>query len=419
MNTKLSFLTIIAACITLSACQFLTRQDKPIQEDDVPTLNTEMVYPYNSNAIRTPDGANALDLETPLRCNVNWETQQLILTLPINNSAFRLERLGVNDKLPRFEVTGFTFETMPAEKALYKLTKEAGIKLVAKDAPYTSLSGDNLKGEFSDVVNMITDAAEIYYSYNAKTKIMTLQRKAELILYVPPSRPLILAFLDVLRGSGITNMTTNWADYSITFDADMELKNKITTLINYFESNPNLVAYDVSIFKIYPKDGCDVEWKNLLDAFHFGSITTAQTGVIGRILTTTNDISLESLRHFLGKNASVVSVSEGKFVVPNLWLSRFDVGKCGKMKTPEARLSILAKASVEKDNYINTDVTLENTDGQITNFQVRNKLGENFMIIGLPNALFGEKTPKSETVIFMVPRLIRTLKTTETIKNKI
>ena len=71
MNTKLSFLTIIAACIALSACQFLNRQDKPIQEDDVPTLNTEMIYPYNSNAIRTPDGANALDLETPLRCNVN------------------------------------------------------------------------------------------------------------------------------------------------------------------------------------------------------------------------------------------------------------------------------------------------------------------------------------------------------------
>ena len=91
-----------------------------------------------------------------------------------------------------------------------------------------------------------------------------------MILYVPQSRPLILAFLDVLRGSGITDMTTNWADYSITFDADIELQNKITTLINYFESNPSLVAYDVSVFKIYPNDGCDVEWKKLLDAFHFG-----------------------------------------------------------------------------------------------------------------------------------------------------
>lgn len=403
----------------LSSCK--TTKTQPTVETDMasgPEINAEVVYP-EKQAIRTPDGANALDLETPLRCNVNWKTQQMVLTLPVNNSAFRLEMLGRNDPLPRFEVTGFTFETMPAEKALYKLTKEAGIKLVAKDAPYASLSGDNLKGEFSDVINMIAQAAEIYYSYDADKKIMTLSRKSSLILYVPESRPIILAFLDVLRGSGITDMTTNWSDYSITFDADIELKNKITTLISYFENNPNLVAYDVSVFKIYPNDGCDVEWKGLLDAFHFGTITTAQTGVIGRILTTTNEISIENLRYFLGQKANIVSVSEGKFVVPNLWLSRFDIGKCGKMSCAESELSLLAKASVEKDNHITTDVTLETTEGQVTQFKVRNKLGENFMIIGLPNELFGQKSPRSETVIFMVPRLIRTLKTTENIKNRI
>lgn len=418
MIKKIFFLSGLWAVLTLTACQ--SSKNEPLEEIIIdPEVNAEVVYPLDSRSIRTPDGANALDLETPLRCNVNWETQQMVLTLPFNNSVFRMERLERNDKLPRFEVTGFTFETMPAEKALYKLTKEAGIKLVAKDAPYASLSGDNLKGEFTDVVNMITEAAEIYYSYDAEKKIMTLSRRANLILYVPPSRPIILAFLDVLRGSGITDMTTNWADYSITFDADIELKNKITALIGYFENNPNLVAYDVSVFKIYPNDGCDVEWKGLLDAFHFGTITTAQTGVIGRVLTTTNEISIENLRYFLGQKANIVSVSEGKFIVPNLWLSRFDVGKCGKIKCAEAELSILAKASVEKDNHITTDVTLETTKGQITQFKVRNKLGENFMIIGLPNELFGQKTPRSETVIFMVPRLIRTLKTTETIKNRI
>ncbi len=418
MLKKFFFLSGMWVVLALTACK--TPQSQPSEEIIIdPDVNAEVVYPIDLRSIRTPDGANALDLETPLRCNVNWETQQMLLTLPFNNSVFRMDRLEHNDKLPRFEVTGFTFETMPAEKALYKLTKEAGIKLVAKDAPYASLSGDNLKGEFSDVVDMITEAAEIYYSYDAEKKIMTLSRRANLILYVPPSRPIVLAFLDVLRGSGITDMTTNWADYSITFDADIELKNKITTLISYFESNPNLVAYDVSVFKIYPNDGCDVEWKELLDAFHFGTITTAQTGVIGRILTTTNEISIENLRYFLGQKANIVSVSEGKFIVPNLWLSRFDIGKCGKIQCAEAELSILAKSSVEKDNHITTDVTLETTKGQVTQFTVRNKLGENFMIIGLPNELFGQKTPRSETVIFMVPRLIRTLKTTETIKNRI
>ena len=404
-------------CTTFALTSCTHQKEKAVSFDE--GVNAEILYPQDKRAIRTPDGANALDLETPLRCNVNWQTQQMLLTLPFNNSAFRLERLEKNDKLPGFEVTGFTFETMPAEKALYKLTKEAGIKLVAKDAPYTSLSGDNLKGEFTDVVNMITEAAEIFYTYDAENKVMTLSRKTEISLYVPQSRPIILSMLDVLRGSGITDMTTNWSDYSITFDVDMEVKNKITSLMNYYESNPNLVAYDVNVLKIYPHDNCDIEWNKLLDNYDFGTITTAQTGVIGRVLTTTNELSLESLRQFLGKTATVEPVSEGTFVVPDMWLSRFDVGKCSKMGTPASELSILAKASVINNNRITSEVTLETTQGQITNFKVRNKLGENFMIIGLPNEVYSADKPRSETVIFVVPKLIRTLKTNETIKNKI
>lgn len=410
-------LTLFLSTLLLFTTSCKTSNNEEVSFDEV--VNAEIVYPNDQQKIRTPDGANALDLETPLRCNVNWKNQQMVLTLPFNNSAFRIERLEKTDKLPGFEVTGFTFETMSAEKALYKLTKEAGIKLVAKDAPYTSLSGENLKGEFSDVINMITEAAEIFYSYNAETKVMTLSRKTEISLYVPHSRPIILSMLDVLRGSGITDMTTNWSDYSITFNADMELKNKIVSLMEYFEKNPNLITYDVSVFKIYPKDDCDIEWKKLLDDFEFGTITTAQTGVIGRVLTTTNELSLNSLQQFLGKTARVEPVSEGKFVVPDQWLSRFDIGKCGNMENEDSDLSILAKANVINNNRITSEVTLETTKGQITNFKVRNKLGENFVIIGLPNEVFLSDKPHSETVIFMVPRLIRTLRTTEMIKNKI
>ena len=65
------------------------------------------------------------------------------------------------------------------------------------------------------------------------------------------------------------------------------------------------------------------------------------------------------------------------------------------------------------------EITLEETDGQVTQFKFRNKLGENFLIIGLPNELFGIQSPKSETIVFMVPRLIRTLKTNESLKNRI
>jgi hypothetical protein len=408
-----TLLAIVAVTLTVTGCQ-TTEEEIPVVEEKVVVLNpkasAKIIQPIDPNMIKTTEGASSLDLEMPLRCYVNWNTQQMITTLPYNLKAFNLTRNGVDNPMPRFEVTGFSFKTMPAEKALLKLTKEAGIKLVAKDAPYASISAENLRGELSDVVKMITDAAEIYYSYNAETKTLTIGRKTNFTLYTPKSRPIILALLDVLRGSGITNVTTDWADYSLTFDGDYELQKKIQKLLTYFEDNPVLIAYDVSIFKIYPNHKDDIEWQDMLKSFEFGTIKTAKTGVIGRVLTTSNDININTLQSFLGSKADVVQVSEGKFVVPNLWMARFDIGKCAKNNLPEKQLSLLAKSSLMPQNRIFSDITLEGTDGQITQFNIRSKLGENFLIIGIPNEILGVSGKKSETIVFIVPRIIRTIK---------
>ncbi len=369
--------------------------------------------------IRTPKGANQLDLEVPLRCFVNWNTQQMISTIPYNIKAFNLVRNGKNDLLPRFEVTGFSFETMPAEKALLKLTKEAGIKLVAKDAPYTSISAENLRGELTEVINVITEAAEVYYTYNANNKTLRISRKANFSLYVPQSRPILLAILDVLRGAGITNFTADFDDYTITFDADYELKNQIINLIGYFEENPILIAYDVRVFTLYPYNNKDIEWQKMLHAFDLGSVKSAKSGVLGRILTTSNDINIASLNAFLGTQARIEPVAEGKFVVPNTWFSRFDIGKCALRSSMETDLSILAKSSFEQNDKIFASITLEARNGEITQFDIRSKLGENFLIIGIPNEIFGVNKPKSETIVFMVPRIIKTLKTNKHLQNNL
>jgi hypothetical protein len=122
----------------------------------------------------------------------------------------------------------------------------------------------------------------------------------------------------------------------------------------------------------------------------------------------------------LGKQASGVPIAEGKFVSPSTWLARFDIGKCGPHDIAEADLSILAKASLERDNTIFSNVTLETMQGQAANFSIRSKLGENFLIIGVPNTLFGaEPNPQAETIVFMVPRIIRTAKTTRNLKNNL
>lgn len=420
LNNKKIFLciTFFAATIALSGCKMLSRQ-KP-QETTVPNDYFAEVQEPQAPILRTLNGANELDLETPLRCNVNWKTQEMVLTLPYNNSFFKFERNGLNNKLPRFEVVNFSFDEMPAEQALLKLTKEAGITLTAKDAPYTKISGTGISGEFSAVVDMIAEKAEFYYSYDSSKKVMTLSRKTNFTLYAPHSRTILLSLLDVIRGSGITDITTDWSDYSLTFDADFELQQKMENLVQTFEDNPTMIAYDVNVFRIYPNNDCkEIEWKKMLKEFDFGTITTAKTSVIGRVLTTTDELNIETLRAFLGGQASVVQISEGKFVVPSEWFARFDVGKCTDKDIKEADLSILGRATLQKDNRIFSEITLESSQGQISQFNVRSRLGDNFVIIGIPNAIFGENAPKSETVIFMVPRIIRTLKTSEPIKNKL
>ena len=413
LKAQIYFLSLFILTVVLSGCGSWWESTTANTQESPTTPYTAEIKKPEYPVIRTPKGASRLDLETPLRCFVNWDTQQMISTIPYNITAFNMVRNGTNDLLPRFEVTGFSFETMPAERALRKLTKEAGIKLVAKDAPYASISAENLRGELTEVINMITEAAEIYYTYNANNKTLRISRKANFSLYVPQSRPILLAILDVLRGAGITDFTADFDDYSITFDADYELKNQISNLISYFEVNPILIAFDVRVFTLYPMNGQDIEWQNLLHTFDFGSVKSAKNGVLGRVLTTSNDINIDSLSAFLGRLARIEPVAEGKFVVPNLWFSRFDIGKCAKTSSMESGLSILTKASFEQNDKIFSSVTLESKDGEITRFDIRSKLGENFLIIGIPNSIFGVNTPKSETIVFMVPRIIRTLKTSK------
>ena len=398
------------AFILLSGCK-INPQQTIVMPNNVVTAKIEAPEKL---PIHTSEGARSLDLEAPLRCSVNWNAQQIITTIPFNVKAFNLVRNGRNDMLPRYEVNGFSFETMPAEKALYKLLKEADIRVIAKDAPYASISAENLRGELAEVVKMIAEAAEIYYNYDAENKTLRISRKSNFSLYIPQSRPILLSVLDVLRGAGITDITTDWEDYTISFDADYELQNKIMTLIAYFEDNPVLVAFDVSIFRIYPNGGTgEINWQNMLNIFDYGTIRTAKTGVIGRVLTASNDINIQTLQNYLGRQARVEMLSQGKLTVPNLWLSRFDIGKCGPRGTAWSDLSILAKASLEQGNKIFSHITLEKTEGQITQFNIRSKIGDNFVIIGIPNEIFGVGAPKSETLVFMVPRIIRTTKTTK------
>ena len=421
MNSNCLKYLLLASCMFVASCKTQTTVEDIIVFDKQENVvsNHLLLNQQDPYMVRTSARANSLDMETPLRCNVNWKTQEMVQIMPHNNVSFSFDRNDINDDLPEFEVRNFDFDNIPAEQALLKLTKEAGITLVAKDAPYPTLYGKNINGKFEDVVEMITNSADLFYRYDAKSNSIILSRNASFTLHIPNSRTVLLGFLDVLRGAGITDMITNWRDYTITFEANKEKISKVKNLVNEFENNPTMIMYDVSIFRAKAKEPCGIVWNDLIKDFNFNSIATTQDGVIGRMLTVTNDISIDQLKNFVEKYATVQNISEGRFVVPGRWFSRFDVGRCGSLNNMEYPLSVLAKANIEKSGKILSEITLDTTEGEITKFKARNNIGENFLIIGLPSEIFGEAEQGTETIVFIVPRLIRLMKTDEKIKNKI
>ena len=395
--------------IFIAGCDVIALQPK-----EIITVNNMPVTPT------TPRNAEFFNMEAPLRCNVNWEVQEVVSAIPYHFKAFKLNRNGLNDLLPRYEVTGFSFKKMPAELAIKKLVKDAEIKVIANDAPYPDIAADNLRGELVDVIDMLTQAAEIYYRYDAHNKIIHLSRRANFSLHTPKSNNVLLGLLDVIRGSGVNDFSIDWAEYSVTFDADYELETKVNDLVEFFEENPVLIGYDVSMFRIYPKNpGREIRWQNLLKDFSNETFKVTRTGVLGRIFSTSDRLNFDSLKNFLKKEATVLQIAEGRFIVPNAWYSRFDVGKCGWREAIEADLSILAKTSLEGKNKLQSEITLDTSRGEVTKFNIRSRLGENYLIIGLPDETFAQGQPNSETIIFMSPRIIRALKTDDKIINNI
>ena len=253
MNSNCLKYLLLASCIFVTSCKTQTTIEDVIVFDKQQSVvsNHLLLNQQDPHMVRTSARANSLDMETPLRCNVNWKTQEMVQIMPHNNVSFSFDRNDINDDLPEFEVRNFDFDNIAAEQALLKLTKEAGITLVAKDAPYPTLYGKNINGKFKDVVEMITNSADLFYRYDAKSNSIILSRNASFTLHIPNSRTVLLGFLDVLRGAGITDMITNWRDYTITFEANKDKINKIKSLVSEFENNPTMIMYDVSIVGLF------------------------------------------------------------------------------------------------------------------------------------------------------------------------
>ena len=360
---------------------------------------------------RTVKSAEMFSLESATRCNVKLDEQNLITTVPFKSSAFRLESELSSDSLPRYMVTGYTFDKVTAERAVYNLVKNIDIKVAVSKGEYPTVSAKDLKGDLTSVINKITSDAGLFYTYDADKKYLKILRNNSWRLYVPASRSIMMTALDALRGIGIHDIVPSWDNYSIAFTGSVEVEKKVKKLINFFNSEDTIVAFDVVLYRI--TDGKDpIDWQNLVAHFGTDRMNSNVKGIVGRLVVSSlEEINNPTFISFVNRYADISIVSEGVVMIPNGWSSRFDVGRCGNVYEPESNLSLLIKASLRQDGKIQASLALDTSRGEITNFQsFTTEVGDTVLVFGVPGSILSPILADSEVAVFMTPRLIRVIK---------
>lgn len=385
-----------------------------IRTKGMKTIDSVPIYPKLPP--KTGRQAKLFSLDMPIRCTLDENRQHLARTEPFDRDRFLLRPAVPGDRLPDYKVTAFSVdERKPLDEALRCLLENTDIQVDARSAFYPSVTLPETDGLLSQTVNMITEMGSVYTTYDARRKTLKLHNEIKWRLDVPLSDELLVGVLDALRGAGLKNIVVDWEDRALLFRGDKLIEKKVRAIVNELAISNHWIAYDATVYRIYPNSPNGVPWINILKAFNRKDVKSSHLGHIGRALVTSSSLNRATLTDFLKPYGRAVPISEGTFISPNKWQGRFDVGLCSKEDRLETDLRILTQSTYrdytfDKD-HIDVQMALRTKDGEMTNFDLPTRLNENILIIGVPTHYFvkGEASiipPQAELMVLLSPRLI-------------
>ena len=188
----------------------------------------------------------------------------------------------------------------------------------------------------------------------------------------------------------------------------------MTRIISDIASKKYVMAWDMDVYRVYPRTDNPIIWMNLLPAFGEKNIKMSIPGVVGRALVVGPEINTKTLQEFLSTQANLVLISQGRFVVPDGWQSRFDIGQCSKEERLETDLIVGASATYGDyggRNKIDAKIVLRTSNGELSSFTIPSSIGDNYIIVGIPTHSFVTTpetlvSPFAELVVFMSPRIV-------------
>jgi len=414
---KLKFIAYALLLMPLLASCKLQRVEEPTYYDttqvvDSLVINNNSVPIFPRKAALTTDTAQRFALDLPKRCTVDWDNQRVLTVIP--NQPVEIVRIATGDNLPGFKVSDFEFKKLTVRDALTKLLDGTNIAVIEDEMVSDKVSGTIKSGALADAVALITRMGRAYYTYDDAARELHIMRRAKWLMKMPGDQSMTLALMDAMRGIDVRNIQVNWQDNTMVFEGNYQTEKEVNRVVADVGSRKYLVAWDIDIYRVYPRTDNPIVWMNMLPAMGEKNVRMSIPGVIGRALVTGPEINTKTLQAFLAQQANVVLISQGTMVLPNGWQSRFDIGQCSREERLETDLMIGATATY--GNYAGTDkvdakIVLRTRFGELTSFKVPSTLGDNYVIIGIPTHSFVTTpetliSPFAELVIFMSPRVV-------------
>ena len=408
------FLLYALAVVICAGCQNAKNvpQYETVQVVENMVIDEKSVPIFPKKAALTTDTAQRFSVELPMRCTVDWNNQSVVSVVPAEK--IEMVRVGLGDALPELTVSEYKFKDVTVAAALNKLLDGTDVSVVADEQLVEKISGEVQSGSLADTVDLIAKMGRAYYSYDAVTAEIHLQHRAKWMIKMPKDESIIMALLDAMHGADVRNLLVNWQDKTVVFEGDAQTEREVSRIIADIASKKYMIAWDMDVYRVYPKTDNPIIWMNLLPAFGKNNIKMSVPGVVGRALVVGPEINTKTLQEFLAQQSNVVLISQGTFSIPNGWQSRFDIGQCSKEDRLETDLVIGATGRYgDYGGYqkIDAKIVLTTKYGELTSFNIPSSVGDNYVIVGIPTHSFVTTpetliSPFAELVVFMSPRLV-------------
>ena len=404
------------AVLILFGC--VNQQQPNVPMYDTVTVVDQLVIDDNSvpifpkKAALTTDTARRFSIELPKRCEVDWDNQKVVSVVP--QEKIEIVRLNVGDALPELKVDDYEFKDLTVKQSLDKLLLGTDIVVLEDEPLYEKITGTITTGPLSDAVELMTKMGRVYYSYDDKNGELKLSHRGKWLIKMPKNETIIMALLDAMHGADMRNLLVDWQDKTVVFEGNYQTEREVAKIIADITDKKYMIAWDIDVYRVYPRTDNPIVWMNLLPAFGDKNVKMSIPGVVGRALIVGPEINTKTLQEFLAQQANVVLISQGTFAIPNGWQSRFDIGQCGKEERLETDLIIGATGNYGDfggRDKIDAKIVLRTSSGELSSFNIPSSVGDNYVIVGIPTHSFVTTpetliSPFAELVVFMSPRLI-------------